>query len=153
MLAEFDKERALAPRLADELHRVAIARLQILVRIEPQPERTRTAPGVRAEGDVFVATKEHDGFHLLGKMEGVAKFPFALGEQYEAVVRQTGARLFAIARGRGVERLVAHSEISVEAAIEGCVQQQRFAKGGRTVARLHGGIRCAGGRTREAGSE
>ena len=64
VLAELDEHVALVPTLCDELKRVAVTGLEILVRIEAQPERDSAAPAVGVVAQIFLALEEHGRAHL-----------------------------------------------------------------------------------------
>src|SRR6185503_6878266 len=108
--AELDKHIALVPSLRHELERVAITRLQILGRVQPQPERHGATPSVSGIAEVLLAAEEHHRARLFRKTQRIAVAAFPFGNHDYAALGQTSLRLQTVSGGRVVEGLVACGE-------------------------------------------
>ena len=144
VLRPLEKDEALLAVVADDLHGIAVAGLEILFGIEAEPDGDGGGPRLAVVAERAAVFEERAGVALFRKMERAAKAAGAGGE-FEFVVERGGheGRL-----GADVGGFFAAREIGVEAGVERRVKRERAREGG--VGRRRRG---EGGRGEEKGEE
>ena len=145
VLAEVHPEGCVIPSARRDLQRIAVARRQVVVRIQSQPERDRPAPVGLRVGKVLVGLKEHDLGRGAMEPERAADFAFPLGQRDDAVCGQTWrADSGMLQRSRVEEAAISLPEVGVRPLVERGVERQGLAqaRGGR------GGQVCPGAAAR-----
>src|SRR5687767_4516927 len=93
VFAELDEHVALVPALRHELQWIAVARLEVLVRVQAQPKRHGTTPAVRVVAQVLLALEEDDRPDLLREMQRVTEAALTFRVNDQIAIGQTGTRL------------------------------------------------------------
>ena len=122
VLRPLAEDVALLVVVADDLDRVAVARFQVLVRVQPQPDGDGAAPALGVVAEHLVVLERRAGGPLLGEVQRPAEPP-RVGRQLHLLVRLGRDQLLALL---DVARLVAAAEVRVEPLVERRVQGERL---------------------------